>query len=1160
MIQCVVLCVSQNGLSIANRREVLGLQSGLEALQSSPEFRGPVESLDDHHCNDHFALIYETRAEQFTAVIPFVRRGLEQGERCMCVVDEGCRPETLTVMKEAGIDVDAALESGALTFHTIEETYLRDGTFDPDEMIEFYAAEIEEATEEFEALRVTTETTWLQEEGVSIEDFMEYESKINDLFDDEDLIALCQYDRNGFPPEVIRDIIQTHPHLIYDGTVCHNFYYTPPEEFFAPDEPAREIDRTIGTLLDRARAKTTLQERQRFLHEQNEIIASPNRPFEEKLQALFDLGCEQFGLELGAMARVDTETDWFEVEYVSDDHEHFEPGVTLPLSETYCTAATEIKAAGTVSDPCEEGYDDITVYQEFGIRAYLGTYVAVDSGADRTFFFVTSEPREEPFSEEERTFLQLMGQWVKYELERRQREHHQRRLYEIAADADRTFEEKLQGLFELGCERFDLELGGTARIDPATDWFEVERVSGDHDHLIPGAQAPLSQTYCREVADNKSIAGVWEPEADGFDGTMAYEKFGVEAYLGTRIETTGDTDRTLFFVSTESRKTKFSEAERTFLDLMGQWVSYELERRQREGRFAALNDMSRKLMNAETQTEIADITVEHAQGALQLPVTALVHYDKRLGTLSPTAQTPHAEDELPTAKLCAPESGPLWETFVANETRFLDDVAGIDGAGDDITEVVAVPLGREGLFVTATRTSDGFRSAELDFVQATAATVKAAFTRADREQQLSEREATLEEQNRTLERLNRISDIIRSIDQALVDASTRSEIETVVCEQLADVGPYEFAWIGEHDVVTDEIGPREWAGNEKGYLDETAFTADDSPAGEGPSGRAVRTREPQVVNNILNNPPYEPWRQAALNRGYHATIALPLVYEGSLYSVLNVYAREPGVFDDLERSVLAELSDTIAYAINAVESKKALVSDTVTELKFDIQDTDISIVEMGADLGCSITLESVIPRADGKLRVFFSTRGVDLATFADVGSRMPVSGLSLVSEHEENGDLVGVFEALLTDESFYARVLEHSGVPREIVVNDGDAYTLIELAGDAATREFVDTFRTNYPGVKLVAQRTRERTHQSPTEVYAALTDSLTDRQLEVLQTAFFSGYFEKPRTRTGSEIASSLDITQPTFNHHVRAAQRKFFHSLFEDDGSLNITSRGSN
>ncbi|WP_241471240.1 MEDS domain-containing protein [Natrinema salifodinae] len=562
--------------------DVLGLETGLKALRASPEFTGPVEAVAGHDSYDHLALIYESQAEQFATAIPYIKHGLERGERCVYIADENGTDEILAALRDAGVDVDTALESGALTMYTAQESYLRNGRFEPDDMIAFISDTIEEAAADYEGLRITGEMSWVFGDDPPLEKLIEYEGKLNRLLPDANGIALCQYNRERFSPEIIRDVIKTHPHLIYDNTVCQNFYYTPPEEFFGPDQPDREIDRMMGTLLDRTEARVELQERRQHLQRQNEITGDPDRSFEEKLHDLFELGCERFDLELGAMARVDVDDNWFEVEYVSDDHEHFEPGIELPLSETYCTAATEIEAAGYVSDPQAEGYDDITVYEEYGIRAYLGTHIEIEGGDNRTFFFVSSEQRDEEFTDDELTFHRLLGQWLKYQLEHERREHHERTLYEIASDPDRSFDEKLQTMFDLGCDRFDLDLGGLARVDPATDSFEVEATNGDHEYLTPGAEAPLSETYCRLTFDGDTSAGVTDPEWAGFGNTLAYEEFGVETYLGTRIELENEPDRTFFFVSSDSRDRGFSDAERTFLHLLSQWVVYELERKQRE--------------------------------------------------------------------------------------------------------------------------------------------------------------------------------------------------------------------------------------------------------------------------------------------------------------------------------------------------------------------------------------------------------------------------------------------------------------------------------------------------------------------------------------------------------------------------------------------------
>jgi len=59
--------------------------------------------------------------------------------------------------------------------------------------------------------------------------------------------------------------------------------------------------------------------------------------------------------------------------------------------------------------------------------------------------------------------------------------------------------------------------------------------------------------------------------------------------------------------------------------------------------------------------------------------------------------------------------------------------------------------------------------------------------------------------------------------------------------------------------------------------------------------------------------------------------------------------------------------------------------------------------------------------------------------------------------------------------------------------------------------------------------------------------ETFTDRQREVVQTAYHGGFFEWPRRANGEEIAGSLDISSPAFHKHVRSAERKLFAALFE-------------
>ncbi|WP_137284907.1 MEDS domain-containing protein [Halorussus salinisoli] len=574
--------MSEHASPTAGTGNPVTLRNGLEAFESSVEFDGPVEQLDGHYCNDHFAQIYESDAERFAAAVPFVRHGLEQGERVMYVVDETNEAEVRAALRSGDIDVDAALDSGALSFHTAKETYLQNDSFDPDEMVEFYGDTVAAATEEYEALRILAETSWLDGNAIPSEQFMEYEAKVNQLFDAEDCLALCQYDRNGFPPEFIRNIVRSHPHLIYDGTACHNVYYTPPAEVF-DDDPDREVDRMLGTLRDRTEARAELQQRDRFLQDLYTITADQSKSFEEKIHALLDLGCEQFGLDVGGVNRVDPEADYFEVEYLNGDHELFEPGAEFPLADTYCQAATDIEAAALVSDPVKESLDDVPVFDEFGIEGYIGTYIPVNGGMDRTLGFLPAENEPVSFSEQDRTYLELIGQWVSYELNRRQREQFLRECYQITADPDREFEEKVEHLLELGRDWFDLDMAGLHHLPSDNGKFQLEQGVGldvDPDELL--ITDPGEGAYCRQAIASDQPVGMPDVRGTDWEDDQIYEELGVTSYLGTTVSGGSTPFGTLWFGSTDPRDVPFSEVEHTFLDLMGQWIGYELERRRRE--------------------------------------------------------------------------------------------------------------------------------------------------------------------------------------------------------------------------------------------------------------------------------------------------------------------------------------------------------------------------------------------------------------------------------------------------------------------------------------------------------------------------------------------------------------------------------------------------
>jgi signal transduction histidine kinase len=223
----------------------------------------------DH--GSHLCLVYTTAAEQMHAAVPFIAGGIARGECCTYIVDEHTAAEMRDLLRAGGVDVDAEVERGALVIASQRDTYLRGGGFDPQAMIEFLRdSEADALARGHTGLRVTGEMTWALGSETSADRLIEYEALLNRYFPTSRALAICQYNRDRFSPEVVCDVLRTHPIVILGDQICPNLYYEPPELVLDGVGAAERVDWMIGQL-QRARAV------EEALEQSNRVLAEANR-------------------------------------------------------------------------------------------------------------------------------------------------------------------------------------------------------------------------------------------------------------------------------------------------------------------------------------------------------------------------------------------------------------------------------------------------------------------------------------------------------------------------------------------------------------------------------------------------------------------------------------------------------------------------------------------------------------------------------------------------------------------------------------------------------------------------------------------------------------------------------------------------------------------
>ncbi|MEW6497250.1 MAG: PAS domain S-box protein, partial [Cyanobacteriota bacterium] len=173
-----------------------------------------------------------------------------------------------------------------------------------------------------------------------------------------------------------------------------------------------------------------------------------------------------------------------------------------------------------------------------------------------------------------------------------------------------------------------------------------------------------------------------------------------------------------------------------------------------------------------------------------------------------------------------------------------------------------------------------------------------------------------------LYRVNRALKTLSECNQAVVRATDEPTLLPEICRIIVDFGGYRCVWIGfaEQDEAKT-VRPVAQAGYQDNYLESIQITWSDTERGRGPTGTAIRTGQPSIAQNILTDPSYLPWREAALQRGYAASIALPLIVEGNPLGALNIYATQPNAFNDDEVKLLTELANDLAYGISALRTQ-----------------------------------------------------------------------------------------------------------------------------------------------------------------------------------------------------------------------------------------------
>jgi hypothetical protein len=181
---------------------------------------------------DHICAFFRGRDQRDDVLLPFLRDGLVNGHKCIAVMDDP-DVEQITNPLSLVLDIEEPLRTGQLNLLSSGSSYLLDGHFSTERMLDFWESNVGRAVgaDGFPFVRSVGEMTWALRDMPGVDQLTAYEARLNRFLPRYPQVILCLYDLELFTDgRILMEMLKTHPKVLMSGQVLDNPWYVEPQD------------------------------------------------------------------------------------------------------------------------------------------------------------------------------------------------------------------------------------------------------------------------------------------------------------------------------------------------------------------------------------------------------------------------------------------------------------------------------------------------------------------------------------------------------------------------------------------------------------------------------------------------------------------------------------------------------------------------------------------------------------------------------------------------------------------------------------------------------------------------------------------------------------------------------------------------------------------
>jgi diguanylate cyclase (GGDEF)-like protein/PAS domain S-box-containing protein len=175
-----------------------------------------------------------------------------------------------------------------------------------------------------------------------------------------------------------------------------------------------------------------------------------------------------------------------------------------------------------------------------------------------------------------------------------------------------------------------------------------------------------------------------------------------------------------------------------------------------------------------------------------------------------------------------------------------------------------------------------------------------------------------------LARLSRAHSMVSACNEALVRATSELTLLHEICQIAVDIGGYRMAWVGfAQDNAEKSILIVAHAGAVTEYFTVWPMSwSADSPYGQGPAGRSIRSGETIVVQDIREEAIFQSWLKESWVDDLRSVASMPLRNNDHTFGLFYLYANTTVDIGVEEVPLLKQLANDIAFGIDHLRAQE----------------------------------------------------------------------------------------------------------------------------------------------------------------------------------------------------------------------------------------------